>query len=432
MTAPRPRPRCRAAGLAVAALVAVALVVPLPGHAQPLTVGELAAEAARGLQELAQLRGLPQPGLTVRLVVRSREERRRFVVSEFRRKSAPGQLDAERRALIAWGLVPPDFDLATFLADLLVEQAAAYYDPVAKLMVLANWLGAEEQREALAHELVHVLQDQQIDLDRFLSAAPGESDRILARQALIEGEAVALTFDRTLRQQGRDLATIDIGPLRRAIASSTTGPMLGRAPRFLRTLLTFPYAEGLGFAHAFRRRHPWGDFSTLYRDPPRSTTQILHPARYFDRREDPVRVTLPDLAAPLGPGSRRVIEDEAGEFGLTGVLQEFLGDTETAAGWRGDRYVLWEDARGTSVLVSRSAWTDEATAGRFAAAYARLLARRHGLGAPAETDGGLTAWHAGDRAFAVERRAAEVLVIEGMARTALRAARDALWAAASR
>jgi hypothetical protein len=417
--------------LRAATLVAVGLLAPVASAAPALTVGELASEAALGLQELSRIRGLPQPAVQVQLVVRSREERRRFVAGEFRRKWTPGRLDAERRALAAWGLVPAGFDLETFLADLLVEQAAAYYDPVAKLMVLANWLGADEQKEALAHELVHVLQDREVDLDRFLTVAPGESDRALARQVLIEGEAVALSFDRTLRRRGADLAAIDIGPLRRAIAGSATGPMLARAPRFLRTLLTFPYADGLGFVHAFRRRYPWSDFSRLYRDPPTSTAQILHPERYLDRREDPVRVTLADLGPALGPGARRVIEDDMGEFGLTGVLREFLGDAETATGWRGDRYALWEDSRGADVLVAVAVFEAEPAAQAFADAYTRLLARKHALGIPSERSGGLTAWTAEPRALAVERRAAHVALVEGSSPAALAAVRAALWASLS-
>jgi hypothetical protein len=411
---------------------ALAILVALDAGAaaaQGLGVRELQAEAAQLLQELAALRGLPSPALAPRVVVRTREERRRFVVGEFQRKYAAARLEAERRAMAAWGLIPPGFDLTTFLADLVVEQAAAYYDPVAKLMVLANWLPADAQREALAHELVHVLQDRQIDLDRFLTAAPGRGDTALARQALVEGEAVALTVDRLLRRQGSELASVaDVAPFRQAIARSGTGPRLGQAPRFLRALLTFPYAEGFGFVHQFRRRRPWGELTRLYADPPRSTTQILHPERYLDRREDPLALALPDLGPVLGAGARRVLEDEAGEFGLGGILAEFLGDGVQAAGWRGDRYALW-DAAGVGVLVSRSAWESDATAAAFAEAYGRLLGRKHPLGAPSAATSGLQAWRADDAAFAVERRGREVLLVERAAPGALDALRQAVWSA---
>jgi hypothetical protein len=398
------------------------------GDAQPLVLRQLAAEATALLQELAQLRGLPSAGPPPRVVLRSREERRRFIAGELKRKYPTGRLEAERRAMVAWGLIPPGFDLAGFLTDLVLEQAAAYYDPVGKVMVLANWLGPDEQREALTHELVHLLQDRQLDLDRFLTAPPGKGDEGLARQALIEGEAVALTLDRALGRQGQDLGRLpDASPVQRAIVASGTGPVLGRAPRFLRQLLTFPYAGGLGFVHQFRRRHPWAEFSRLYTDPPRSTTQIMHPERYFDRREDPVPVSLPDLAAGLGPGARRAFEDEAGEFGLTGILAEFLGEDASAAGWRGDRYALWEDGRGTTVLAALSVWDAEPAAIAFADAYRRLLSRKHGLAAAAVSTPALTTWQSEASAFAVERRGREVLLLERVPAPALDAVRQAVW-----
>jgi hypothetical protein len=417
-----------ARGVRLAAALSLALALPAAGHAQGQASRELQTAAAQLLGELAQLRGLPAAGPAPRVVVRTREERRRFILGEFKRKYPQARLEAERRAMVAWGLVPAGFDLGGFLTDLVLEQAAAYYDPIAKVMVLANWLDAAAQREALTHELVHLLQDRQIELDRFLTAKHGRSDEALARQALIEGEAVALTLDRTLRQQGQDLGRLpDVAALRRAIAVSGTGPVFGRAPRFLRGLLTFPYAEGLAFVHEFRRRSPWSDFSRLYADPPRSTAQILHPERFFDRREDPRPVALPDLGIALGAGSRRVFEDDAGEFGFAGVLGEFLGDEAGAPGWRGDRYAVWEDGRGTTVLASLSLWESEAAAGAFADAYARLLGLKHGLGSPGISTPSLRVWEAPPLTFVVERRGREVLLLERVPAAALDGVRQAVW-----
>ena len=184
-------------------------------------------------------------------------------------------------------------------------------------MVLANWLTPELRRDALTHELVHVLQDRLVDLERFLDAATGRSDEGVARQALVEGEAVALSHDVSLRRDGRDFAALsDVADLQRAIRTSATGPVLVRAPAYFRTMLIFPYASGLGFVHAFRQRRPWAQLSAVYQDPPRSSSQILHPERYFDRREDPVPLPLPDLLAVLPSGSKLALEDELGEIGI--------------------------------------------------------------------------------------------------------------------
>jgi hypothetical protein len=410
---------------AAAALGLVLLcLAPAADAQQTLGVRELAAEAPGILRELAGLRGLPAAGPPPRVVIRTREERRQFILREFQRKFSTGRLDAERRAMVAWGLIPPDFDLAGFLTELVLEQATAYYDPVAKVMVLANWLPRDQQREALTHELVHLLQDRQVNLDRFLAAPPGRGDEALARQSLVEGEAVALTLDRSLRRQGQHLALLpDVAALQQAYANSGTGPVLGRAPRFVRALLAFPYASGLGFVHRFRQRSGWFELSAVFADPPRSTAQIIHPERYLERRVDPVAVALPDLAAVLG-GGRLVLDDVAGEFVLSAVLREGLGDDAAAlaAGWRGDRYALWEDASGTAILVSLSAWQDDAAATGFADAYARLLARKHelpGAGGPA--------WEVAGRAFGAVRRGAEVLLYERVPSRALDALRLAVW-----
>jgi hypothetical protein len=349
------------------------------------------------------------------------------VLAELARKYSPARLDAERRALVAWGLVPADFDLAGFLADLLAEQAAAYYDPSAKRMVLANWLTPELRRDALTHELVHVLQDRLVDLDRFL-AAPGRSDEAVARQALVEGEAVALAHDLGLRREGRDFASLpDVTELQRAIRASVTGPVVARAPAYMRTMLTFPYASGAGFAHAFRQRHSWAQLSAVYRDPPRSSSQILHPERYLDRREDPVPIPLADLTTVLPIGSRAALEDELGEIGLGEVLRQFLGESANALGWRGDRYALWDVPAGAPALVAVVVWDTEDVAAGFVRAYARVMVQKHRL-AFLSPDTSLLAWSGGATAFAIERRQRTVLLVEGAPGTALDALRAAVWA----
>jgi len=74
------------------------------------------------------------------------------------------------------------------------------------------------------------------------------------------------------------------------------------------------------------------------------------PEKYFDTREDPLPVAIPDLSRLL-PGTQFVSEDDLGEFSLGAVLALHLGDTEglrAALGWRGDRYRIWEDAAGAS------------------------------------------------------------------------------------
>lgn len=416
--------------LAMAA--ALAAVLPLkaqqPDSAQQTALTALATPL---YDQLAALRGVASPGQPPTVLVRSRAENRRFIEQEINRRYSKAQLEAERKSMVAWGVLPADYDLQRLFLDLLEEQVSAYYDPLGKVMVVGDWLPPEQQRAALTHELVHALQDRELPIDAFIAPDPGHGDRLLTRQALIEGEAVALTFDLLLKPQGADISRLpDLSMTQGLIATSAGGPVIDKAPKFVRDLLLFPYVDGLGFIYQFRKRQPWSALSAIYKDPPRSTTQILHPEKYFDAREDPLPVAIPDLSRLL-PGTRLVSDDDLGEFSLGAVLALHLGDTEgprAAVGWRGDRYRIWEDGDGRFTIAYRVIVADQQTAARLADQLKASVERRHpGLAGKGSTRGGLVTWSEDGRAFAVEHKGTSVALLERFPPQALDRARDALW-----
>src|SRR6266508_5890811 len=385
-------------------------------------------------QQLAGLRGIASPGSPPPVLLRSREENRRFMEAEMSRRYSPARIEAERKSLVAWGLIPADYDLRSLFLDLMEEQVSAYYDPRGKVMVVGDWLPPEQQRAALVHELVHALQDRELPLDNFISPDPGHGDRLLARQALIEGEAVALSFDLMLKPQGTDISRLpDLSMAQGLILTSAGGPVIGKAPRFLREVLLFPYVEGLGFVYQFRKRHPWSAISDVYRDPPRSTTQIIHPEKYLDAREHPLPVVIPDLSR-LVPGAHLVTDDDLGEYALGAVLALHLGDVEgrrAAIGWRGDRYRIWEDDGGRFVIAYRVLAADVQVAAALASHLQASVETRHPelAGKAAVRGGELVTWIDGGRVFAVERRGTSVVLLERIPAQALDRARDAVWRA---
>lgn len=417
-------------------LVATGLAAVFPLYAQSRPDAEqqaaLSAVAAPLYDQLAELRGIASPGPPPPVVVRSRADNRRFIEQEINRRYSQDQLEAERKSMVAWGVLPADYDLQRLFLDLLEEQVSAYYDPLGKVMVVGDWLPREEQRAALVHELVHALQDRELPIDAFISPEPGHGDRLLTRQALVEGEAVALTFDLMLKAQATDISRLpDLKMTQGLITTSAGGPLIDKAPKFVRDLLLFPYVEGLGFIYQFRKRQPWAAMSAIYSDPPRSTTQILHPEKYFDRREDPVAVAIPDLS-PLLPGSRLVSDDDLGEFSLGAVLALHLGDTEgprAATGWRGDRYRIWEDAAGRFTIAYRVIVANQQMAAALADQLRASVERRHPelAGKASARTGGLVTWAEEGRAFAVERRGASVVLLEQVPLPTLDRARDAMW-----
>jgi len=417
-------------------VLAVALAVITLLRAGTLTAqppeSTLTALAGPLYRQLAQLKGMP-PGAPPPILIQSREAMRKFIEQELDRRYSMARVEQERKGMVAWGLIPADYDLRRLFVDLMEEQIGAYYDPRAKVMVVGDWLDADQQQTALMHELVHALQDREISLDDFITPHPGRGDQLLARQALMEGEAVALTLELVLKAQGTDLASVpDLGPLQGTVSAGGTGPIIDAAPKFLKDLLLFPYVEGLNFVYQFRKRQPWSAITALYRDPPRSTAQILNPEKRLVAREDPVPIVLPDVGV-LAPRARVVIEDELGQFGLSAVLGRHLGEQEGrrgAAGWRGDRYRLWEDGDGRFMLAYVVAMDSESVAHAFALTYAKIIEKRHPRlagKAVAARSSALVSWRDADRAFVVERRAAEVLVLEQLPSASLDRVREAIW-----
>jgi hypothetical protein len=223
----------------------------------------------------------------------------------------------------------------------------------------------------------------------------------------------------------------DLAAVRSAVIAGTAGPAIAAAPKFLRDLLVFPYVDGLTFVYQFSKRQPWSAMTTLYRDPPRSTAQILKPEKRLGQREDPIPITLPDLGA-IAPSAKVVNEDELGEFALGAVLGTYVGDRAGAAvasGWRGDRYRIWEDTDGRFVIAYLLAMDSERAANAFALAYGTVIEKRYpalagkGVLGPAA----LATWKDGSRTFVVERRGLEVLIVEQMPSAAADGVRETIW-----
>jgi len=414
------RRRLRILALVAAAALAFACAArPAAAAAPPPSRQELQQllDQADGiLAQIGRLRGLEPPS-PLKKAIRPREAIvRRYL--ELLRDQYPGpRLEAERKALVKFALIPPDFALERFLGDMAGEQVAAYYDHLSGEIVLADWLPAGVQAPVLTHELVHALQDRHLDLRKFLAPRSGRSDFLMARHAMLEGEATAVMADLLLQPMGVDITRLpDLGPLAEQ-AAGRDSPILNAAPKFLKAQLLFPYTAGTGFVVAFRKGHPWPAFTQVYGDPPRSTEQILHPEKYLGRRDDPQVVLLPDVRGVLGPGWTLALEDDAGEFAVRGVLGRFLPEEAARAaaeGWGGDQYHLYERAGdGGLALVFLTAWDTEADARKFADAYARLIPRKYGAAREVLAGQGMWRWTAKGEALLVERRGGDVLIVEG-------------------
>jgi hypothetical protein len=135
--------------------------------------------------------------------------------------------------------------------------------------------------------------------------------------------------------------------------------------------MLIPYELGAQFAQTVIEAGGWEALDAVWRQPPASTEQLLHPEKYGE--DDPTAVALPDdLAAALGDGWSEPLRDVWGEADLLLLWQETLGEDAAApaAGWDGSQYVFLSHDDGDGLFAIELAWDsdDDAAEGQQALA----------------------------------------------------------------
>jgi hypothetical protein len=387
--------------------------------AQPkVNNAEFAATADEVLHQVSEITGLKL--LTpLRKTLRSREEIRAYVVREMDEEKKPAERYAEARSAEAFGLIPKGFDLDNFMIDLLTEQIAGLYDPRAREFYIADWIPLDDQRMVMAHELTHALQDQHFQIEAWEKAARPNDDAELAREAVLEGSAMAAMIDYLLKGTGHsveDLPAIDPSVFAGDMSKS---PKLQEAPQFLKDAMIFPYFGGLTFSTAILKPAGWSGLSAVFAKPPLSTQQILHPALYKSGRV-PKQVTIPSLEKLLGADWAKIDENVMGEFGWKEILKQFLGEeraTPLAAAWGGDRYVLYEQKQTKRlILIAHLQLDSEEHAGQFFGLYSEALEKKHGRHGDAPSSSNFLSFETPDGAVFWRCIGAECISAEGTSR----------------
>jgi hypothetical protein len=370
-----------------------------PAPALPEGVAPLPPESARHFQDLLEAaekyRGLkarqPIPAGTL-----AEAELRRKMSESVGEDLTPGQIKAIEIGAKAFGLIPENLDLTSYLPELLTSQVAGFYDPERHYLALVRRDGggpaqespkdrAEDTRDPedviIVHELTHALQDQHFDLKTFERVDP-LSDASTARAALAEGDATLTMMSymagknvETVPGMAEAMTSMFADPALMAGADVPGGDLLSRAPAWIRDSLLFSYVHGFAFCLDVRRAGGQKLLDLAFTsDPPRSSEQILHPAKWHGRRDDPIVLPWPDLSDVLS-GWTKVSEGETGEATLQTLLREKSRDRRqaeaAAAGWGGDRFAVYEKA-GRRLLVWWTEWDSDADAREFEKAARKL------------------------------------------------------------
>jgi len=329
-----------------------------PAASPPATVApapEFFRAADEVLQTMSQILDLSIVS-PLKKTIRTRAEIHAYLVHEMQTGEDPAKRYADRRSLEAFGLIPKGFPLDQFMLDLLTRQIAGLYDPKAQEFYIADWIPPAEQRIVMAHELTHALDDQHFHIDAWIKAARPNDDAQMAREAVVEGSAIAAMIDYDLRAFGRSIRDLpDISPMvAMAIGDASRCPGFEKAPPFVRDAIGFPYFSGAIFTQrVLKAGSGWAGFQKVFARPPASTQQILHPQLYLGE-VDPVAVALPPLDGILSKDWTRLDENVLGEFGLEEVLKQSATPAvaeSLAAEWAGDRYAVFEQQPSKRLLL---------------------------------------------------------------------------------
>jgi hypothetical protein len=340
---------------------------------------EFLATADEVLHDMSQITGwdLKSP---LKKSIRSREDIHAYVLRQMNDEKDAKERYASTRSAEAFGLIPRGFNLEAFLVDLLTEQIAGLYDPKAHEFYIADWIAPEDQRMVMSHELTHALEDQHFQIEDWVKSAKPNDDAELAREAVLEGSAMAAMLEYTLKDKGlqlKDLPDIDPSVF---VGDLSETPMLKKAPPFIKDSLMFPYFNGLTFSTFLLKSGGWKGFSSVFSKPPASTQQIMHPDLYRAGRISlPLSLDLPE-GLP-GPEWTRLEGNSMGEFGWKEILKQFLDDDRArklASAWDGDVYETFESHdKSRLLLFTRERLADEQAAARFFSQYSEALEKKY-------------------------------------------------------
>jgi hypothetical protein len=239
-------------------------------------------------------------------------------------------------------------------------------------------------------------------------------DRRLTLRALAIGDATLVALTRasggqTVVSSGTEAETL----VRLASAVEKSAANL---PELLRWKLVFPYRQGTQFVSWAHASRGWNGVNALFSNPPLSTSQILHPEKYYVQEENPLRIFPWGLARRMK--GKAVLEQTLGEYLIRLLLSTVRSETaaaEIAAGWQGDLLSAYQEG-GHTVTAWISSWKTDKEAGEFLRAYVGVLEKLHRFRfeAPAGQDGHLQADLSAGRFMLLQVKGPMVLLLDGM------------------
>lgn len=311
--------------------------------------------------------------------------------------------------LQSFNFIPPGYDLGHFVRA--IEGVHLAFDsPSTSRIIDVDTLKEDSAvlRWARSHELAHRMQYDSNHLDESVIMAL-DADTRIALRAMIEGEATFLQYLYLNSDSFSDDERALIEESLDALGSSS----LDTLPVFLREDFEFAYTSGFDFAQYLYESGGFEALDAAWKNPPKSTEQILHPDRYLDNdlpRYQTIDSLLEDV---LTDGWRKVNEDTFGEFYLRQYLAQTLSSEEAeaaASGWGGGTYALYTaEENDSNLLLLLLDWDTPGDQEEFEKSYRSFMDQRLGSEGALEDDGGYC-WESGDYVCMYDRDGASLIL----------------------
>src|ERR1022692_977178 len=313
--------------------------------------------------------GMPKHAAVKRRLV-SKADVEKYAAGQMAKEEFTKSLAKAELSMKKLGFLPRDFNLKEFLVKSTGQEIAAYYDDETKTICMLNWVPPDRQEPILAHELTHALQDQNYDLAKWMKAAKKPAgnangadendDGMIARKAVVEGQAMVVYVDYLLKPLGRSLEDTPglIYQMEEpAVKAVIDSQLMHDAPMILREMGTFAYREGLIFEgellHKGGRKMA---FAGAFARPPRNSHEVLQPASYINGENLPA-VRIPDMRDVVGEQYEVYDSGGIGELDVRALLKQYgerkIAD-EISASWQGGSYMTFRRKDKTVADISPS------------------------------------------------------------------------------
>jgi hypothetical protein len=262
--------------------------------------------------------------------------------------TAKQRLDIQRvvEELRALGLTSGSPELLSGARNLVGTGVQGLYDFKAKKVWVRGDVMTPYVQVVLAHELTHVLQDQNFGVHH-----PKGDDADAAYTAVVEADAVRMQNLYLKSLTPADQHTYDQ-------EQNATGTQVGNAASAVPAALVdseqFPYQIGPHFVESLIAARGTGGLDDALRRPPTSTLEIIEPSRYLADTQV-VPVGPPDLR----PGEQRLeAPSTVGAFQVFEILADRL-DTgrawQAASTWAGDSSIVYRAQGRTCIRLDMAA-----------------------------------------------------------------------------